>query len=242
MRTPSGRKRKGSQHAGWRLPAQEIEQAVAVAIKDLLQDRGTLATELLAGGATAEQLPTTLDQLEALGKDAPREHRDDQPSSRWSGSLLQRVDLSTSRMVLTLGVQVSAAPMAEADASEASSTILIRHLVPHCIRRRGVEMRLVIEMASTPPREDAALLKMVARAHCWFEEIASGRAASAHAIAHRLGLHPRYVQRLLPLALLAPSLVEQIIAGQHPAGLTAEELQRHPELPWSWAEQVTASS
>jgi site-specific DNA recombinase len=47
------------------------------------------------------------------------------------------------------------------------------------IKRRGVEMRLIVEGACAPLRRpDPALLKAIARAHRWFDELASGRATS----------------------------------------------------------------
>jgi site-specific DNA recombinase len=52
------------------------------------------------------------------------------------------------------------------------------------MKRRGVEMRLIIGGAEAPPRKpDAALLKAIARAHRWFEELISAGATSLAAIA-----------------------------------------------------------
>jgi len=80
---------------------------------------------------------------------------------------------------------------------------------------------------------------VVARAHCWFEDLVAGRVASVQALADRLGVTARYVQRVLPLALLAPKLVEQIAAGQHPATLTVDRLTDGGPLPMRWADQPT---
>lgn len=95
----------------------------------------------------------------------------------------------------------------------------------------------MIEGSAAPPRTDAALLKMVARAHCWFEDLGSGHARSAQEIARKLGVTPRYVQRLVPLALLAPERVEQIVAGRHEAELTAQVLAGQDGLPVRWRDQ-----
>lgn len=45
------------------------------------------------------------------------------------------------------------------------------------------------------------------------------------------------LSRLLPLALLAPDIVEAIIEGRQPVDLTVSRLKRTPELPASWTEQ-----
>jgi hypothetical protein len=45
------------------------------------------------------------------------------------------------------------------------------------------------------------------------------------------------VSRILPLAFLAPDIVEAILAGRQPVELTVSGLKRGPELPASWAKQ-----
>jgi site-specific DNA recombinase len=41
----------------------------------------------------------------------------------------------------------------------------------------------------------------------------------------------------MPLAFLAPDIVEAILAGTQPVDLTAETLARRADLPRSWSEQ-----
>jgi len=45
------------------------------------------------------------------------------------------------------------------------------------------------------------------------------------------------VSRFLPLAFLAPDIVEAILAGRKPVELTSEKLKRLRNLPKSWEEQ-----
>ena len=42
---------------------------------------------------------------------------------------------------------------------------------------------------------------------------------------------------MLPLAFLAPDIVEAIVQGRQPVALTARYLKRLKPLPASWAEQ-----
>jgi hypothetical protein len=63
-----------------------------------------------------------------------------------------------------------------------------------------------------------------------------GVVASNAEIAEREGLHRSTVNKLLPLALLAPDLVEAMLAGRQPRALTLLWLQRHP-LPNDWQGQ-----
>jgi hypothetical protein len=87
---------------------------------------------------------------------------------------------------------------------------------------------------------DLALLKVVARAHRWFDELSTGKANSLAQIAAREGLSVRYVGRLIRLAFLAPNIVESIIQGRQPTTLTAEGLTRHIAIPLEWRSQETA--
>jgi ParB-like chromosome segregation protein Spo0J len=110
--------------------------------------------------------------------------------------------------------------------------------IPIEMKRRGVEIRLVIEgEAARAARPDPALLKAIARGHRWFHELASGRTASIRAIAKREGVYDSYVKRLIPLALLAPEIVQSICEGSQPATLTAEVLKHNATLPLEWTKQ-----
>jgi site-specific DNA recombinase len=113
--------------------------------------------------------------------------------------------------------------------------------VPLQLKRRGVELRIVMEGEAASNRTvDATLLKAIARGHRWFAELASNRARDTLEIAKREGLHDSYVRRLIPYAFLAPSIVEAICEGRHPADLTTERLTRRPALPLEWVEQRNA--
>jgi len=65
------------------------------------------------------------------------------------------------------------------------------------IKRRGVEMRIILDGKDDVLRKFApALLKAMARASRWFEELASGRVPSPAEIAKRESLRKGYVARL----------------------------------------------
>jgi hypothetical protein len=81
-------------------------------------------------------------------------------------------------------------------------------------------------------------LKLIARAHCWFDDLISGRAASMVEIAKREKVGKRYVSRIIRLAFLAPEIAEQIVNGCQPPDLTAQSLLHdRTELPLAWDAQ-----
>jgi hypothetical protein len=128
--------------------------------------------------------------------------------------------------------------MSDGQPAESVVHMMIRRVVPMQIKRRGVEMRLVIKGNSTPAKgADLALLKAFARAHQWFDDLLSGRVRSIEEIAERERIGARYVRRLTRLAFLAPKIVEMIAAGTQPPDLTAEALAERIDLPLLWTEQ-----
>ena len=109
------------------------------------------------------------------------------------------------------------------------------------MKRRGVETRIIIAAGNDLPRKvDRALLKAVARARMWFEELASGRMPSLADIARRENIAVRYVERLSRLAFVAPTIVEAVCQGQQPADLTVETLLKRVDLPLEWPAQLKA--
>ncbi len=56
-------------------------------------------------------------------------------------------------------------------------------------------------------------------------------------LAERNGSHESDISRILPLAFLAPDIVEAILDGRQPVELTAESLKRLPALPTDWDAQ-----
>jgi len=110
-------------------------------------------------------------------------------------------------------------------------------VVPLRIKRRGVELRLVIDGDGGRARKaDNVLLKAVARAHGWFDDLLSGRVSSMVELAVREKVDERYLSRVLRLAALSPEIVESIIEGRQPPDLTLQMLLTcRGNLPLDWA-------
>jgi DNA invertase Pin-like site-specific DNA recombinase len=83
-------------------------------------------------------------------------------------------------------------------------------------------------------RLDRALLRAVARANHWRELLESGAARSAYDLARREGCRVSYVQRHLPLAFLAPDIVEAILAGrQRRSWMLADLVTDQASMSWA---------
>jgi hypothetical protein len=149
------------------------------------------------------------------------------------GELIKQVQLTQTGLRVTVNlpvVSVGAGP---------SDDISLSHFVPMKMRRRGVELRLILDGRADEQRQlDPVLLKALARARAWFEEVASGRVSSLAEIARREGLRKRYVARLTKLALIAPSIAEAIVEGRTPIGVNLQMLMDgRVLLAPCWSEQ-----
>jgi len=115
----------------------------------------------------------------------------------------------------------------------------IRIRVPMALRRRGGRREIVVSEGlprrrGSAPQTHSALVLAVIRGHRWKELLESGRYPSIDALAARMGVNASYVGRHLNLALLAPDIVEAILMGREPDGLSLEKLYG---LPTEWKAQ-----
>ena len=105
---------------------------------------------------------------------------------------------------------------------------------PLDIRRRGVQMKLLVDGDRTDRPIEHSLVTVVARAFCWAEMLTTGAAKSIREIAEREGLGEIYVGQVLPLGFLSPALVEQVLAGTQPPEMTSGGLSWSTGLPVRW--------
>ena len=112
--------------------------------------------------------------------------------------------------------------------------------VPFAIRKRGGR-KLVITpdgtMAAPMPRSrvDSALLKALARGFRWRKLLETGEFTTIEEIADAENINSSYVSRVLRMTLLAPEIVETILAGRQPEALTmTRAMQPFPE---EWVRQ-----
>jgi hypothetical protein len=121
------------------------------------------------------------------------------------------------------------------------TTLVIR--IPMRFQRRAGRKRIVAPDGSAivptlKPRSDGTLVKALARAWRWQRQLDEGAYSSVSDIGEAEGISKSYVSRILRLALLAPDIMETILAGGADYALTLETLER--PLPASWDEQRSA--
>jgi hypothetical protein len=212
------------------LPAHDVEAAVIRAVADALTDPAMLIERIGLIDASAAETQALLNRAGRIatilrGRASPER-------AQAIRGLVQRIVISDHALSITMRRGALFGGAKTSAGVHPSNAILIS--VPIEFRRRGVEMKLVIPAdadRSRPASRDPVLIKAVARGHEWFEDLATGRAASIQAIADREGIGEGYVRRLIRLAFLAPRIVAAILEGEQPIDLTAEGLTRRIELP-----------
>jgi hypothetical protein len=118
------------------------------------------------------------------------------------------------------------------------TTLVVR--IPMRFQRRGGRKRIVAPdgsaiVHSSKPQPDGTLIKALARAWRWQRRLDDGVYTSVSEIGDAENISKSYVSRILRLALLAPDIIEAIIAGRTDQALMLERLKR--PLPASWEEQ-----
>jgi site-specific DNA recombinase len=218
----------GETAQGWRIPAMAIEHNLAAALSKILQDRPALVRDLHHDLDVAK-IKSILEAAEQWSARL----RSQEQSSDALASLLERAEVGKGGIRLSIRVPLQAS----GQSSTSTHSCFFQREVPLQVRRRGIEMRFVVG-AGADPKIDSAILKAVARANQWLTELLSGRASSLVEIGRREGVGKRYVSRIVRLAFLAPSIIEQIAHGHQPPELTAQALStRRGDLPLSWQVQ-----
>ena len=214
----------------WRVPAPALERAVLSAARSILADQTALVAALGDSSEDAENL----EQILAAAADWRQRLRTDGEALPALVDLIKQVQLTGAGLRVTVKLPIGLA------ASQLQGGVALSHFVPMRMRRRGVELRLILDARADEPRRevDQALLKAVSRARVWFEEVAAGRVSSLAEIARREGLKKRYVARLTKLAFIAPLIAEAIAAGRGPIGINLQMLMdQRVELDLRWSEQ-----
>jgi hypothetical protein len=223
-----------SGRSGWRLPAPEIERTVATAAYTTLSDQAAIAEAAHTIGAAESQLPSIFSIAAAWMKRLQSEVEVEAALN----ALVDRVELIDKGIRVSIKVPNS---VTEEQYGANATALTISRVFPMQIRRRGFEMRLVIQGShASAPLADLALIKAIARGRQWADDLLAGRVESVAAIAKREGVLPNYVRRLTRMAFLAPRIVEAIAAGHQPPELSAKALTERIEIPLLWSEQERA--
>lgn len=220
----------GADSTGLRVPAPEIEKAVASELARLFDDPLDFAerTWLVVE-------PSKVMAMIARCSDAAGQLREDGLAAL--PRLLDRVALHETR----LDLQISSKAMAELLGLPLSPLAQPTLLVTCELRltRTGQLIRLVQDNGRSPycTNADAALVQHVVRAQKWWAMLRTG-AMTATELAEREKVTASYVTRVVRAAFLAPAVVDAILAGRQRLGINVRALLQPDAIPDDWARQA----
>jgi DNA invertase Pin-like site-specific DNA recombinase len=223
---------------GWRLPAHQLDSVVERRLTQLINDHAQLSEwirewvepETMTGLAAREQ------EVAAVWQDADR-----QAKQALLKQLVRSVVLRPGSLTIGLDRRALAQHLFGQSIStdETPESTIITITCPIGMRRRGVETCLALTDGSLPePVIDPSLVDLMRRAHRYLALITDGSERTLKEVAVMSGTDASEISRLLPLAFLAPKMVEKILNGTQPVELTTLKLSR-AELPHLWAEQAS---
>jgi hypothetical protein len=222
---------------GWRLPAREVDSLVEHRLTQILHDHAQLTDWVQKSHPTAN-LAAALDRCELIITGL----KSDKAENRRTlvHKLVRRVVLQPGTLTLEFDSSAIVSELSpEAALSTKHEDTVVRIDCPISMRRRGVEMRMVVTNGVDRHRDpDPALTHLVLRAHRYLAILNDGKGKTLSDVAAMEAVELSEVSRILPLAFIAPSIVESVLAGTQPVSLTAQRLLRLPDLPASWQQQL----
>ncbi len=218
-----------------RVPASDVEAVVLDQLRSFLSESKAVADALLPFGPTAGQLDRALSRAAEFAvrwqSIPPDEMR------ALAHRMVARVVLKPDRITIEIGtlglgdtLGVSIAP-----ADTPQQTVVLS--VAAALRRPGKGRRLVISEGNRM-EINPHLVQLLQEAFATKDLLLADTDESMNAITDRLGKSKGHMTVLLRLSYLAPSIVNDILAGRAPTDLGPHRLRRlSKDLPLDWAGQ-----
>ncbi len=221
-------------HDGWRLPASQLEGAVLSALSGFLTDSLRLSEALRPHDTSPSAIRKAAERARGLSM------------SLTSGSpaeqgvllrqLIQRIAVNPDHLSIHVKRSQLLGLLLDGPIDDDANGPAIALRFPVGLRRCGVEAKLILGSQDSPGAPDRKLIDAVTSACDWRDRLLTGEAASINDLASQVRRHPSDITRTIPLAFLAPDIVEAILQGRQPFGLTVERLMRC-RLPVCWEQQ-----
>jgi hypothetical protein len=199
----------------------------------MLDDRAATALALEESGIDPNRLQSVLKSVQAWIERL--QSRNETVAAL--DALIERVKLSREGIRVSLKLPL---PSIGTDVDAPKAHLSLTKFIQMQLRRRGIETRIVLEGDAAHHPLDLPLLRAVARARRWVDDLISGSVCSVGELARREGIDGRSVRRLIPLGFLSPRIIEAIATGRQPVELTVEALTRRIDLPLLWSAQRQA--
>lgn len=113
----------------------------------------------------------------------------------------------------------------------------VRVHVPMTFKKRSGRREIIVpdgldSTQDSAPDYHEALVVAISRAHRWKKMLDEGRYGSIAELAQAMKINRHYLARLLRLTLLAPDIIEAILDGREPDGMSLEQLRKPMSMVW----------
>jgi site-specific DNA recombinase len=219
---------RSGEGASLRIPARELDAAVAECIAGALDDPIELMAKasLSAGAVGVRHLNATAAEL--AGKLRQRDHSA-------LHLVVKQVRVLGDRMEIECGA-LALAKLLSVDCSE-DAPETVRLVSKARLKRSGHVVRLIQPSgASLVPVHSPSLLKLLVKARRWWSELRKGQVDITE-LARREGVSRSYMTRVVRLAFLAPRTVDAILGGRARVDLDGIALTATGGVDARWAAQ-----
>jgi site-specific DNA recombinase len=211
-----------------RIPAREIEAAVAERVAHMFDDPLTLA----AAGWLEVPSDRYAEVTTRIGALAARVRRRERDLLR---GIVTRVQVQRSGVSIDIATSPVAAALDLALDPKAPATLTLTHDVR--LTRTGMAMRLVHDSgATTGATPDRSMSRLLAQAHHYWRELRKGE-LDITSLAAREGVSASWVTRTLRLAFLSPEVTAAILTGKQRSGIDVGTLTATDAVQPSWLVQ-----
>ncbi len=128
-------------------------------------------------------------------------------------------------------------PAGQAQYTLSTDGSMLSIFIPVQFKRRGGRKMIVAPdgVVGRPAERDETMIQAVAKAWKWRRMLDRKEALNLSEIAAKEKIGETYAGRILELSLLSPEIVEAILDGRQPVGLSLREFAKG--IPLAWEEQ-----
>ncbi|MGB8031452.1 MAG: recombinase family protein [Terracidiphilus sp.] len=222
-----------------RIPAHDLEVAVADRILAFLRSPRHVLGAFAPSGQRSRggRYADLLSQASDKGSSWARASSD--AKERFIRAILERVVIHQDEIEIQIRTDALIHQLAgkTAPPSGAGHEVL-RLKCPFRHSVQGKAIRLIVGDQQSPPAASTlAVLKAIARARAWREQIIAGEASGIRDLARIHNLNHSYVKRIYSFASFSPACIEIILNREIPSNLSLDSLVR--KIPLVWAEQAS---
>lgn len=228
----------GVKGKAWRLPADELEKTITQAILRFLNNERQWMISLNTSGIGPDEFQNLRAQITCIETQMKTGELSERRSTLQH--LLQRITIQSGKIVMVLNGRW----FADGGASY-ENCVEIRSpyelIIPFHTKRRGIESKIIIGGEKTTLiSQDQNLISLFQRSNEWGQLLTEGSIDSITALAKRASMDASDITRYLPLAFLAPDIIELILTGRQPVDLNVERLKEG--MPHSSGLECTTAS